>query len=139
MVSRAEKKTAKKLKRADESRARKWTRRSFIGAGAVAGIAAGGALMVGIAIRPGDRTDELAKHVTEGGEQLVTTWVKIAPDNTVTAIIPHGEMGQGVHTALSAMLAEEMEADWDAMDIKSRAIYGYTNHRRLGLGAVYRC
>lgn len=117
MVSRAEIKTAKKAKRADESRARKWTRRSFIGAGAVAGIAAGGALMVGIAIRPGDRTDELAKHVTEGGEQLVTTWVKIAPDNTVTAIIPHGEMGQGVHTALSAMLAEEMEADWDAMDI----------------------
>jgi len=55
--------------------------------------------------------------VTNGDEQLVTTWVKIAPDNTVTAIIPHSEMGQGVHTALSAMLAEEMEADWDAMEI----------------------
>ena len=117
MVTRTEKKAAKKAKRAGESKARKWTRRSFIGAGAVAGIAAGGALMVGIAIRPGDRTDDLAKLVTEGGEQLITTWVKIAPDNTVTAIIPHGEMGQGVHTALSAMLAEEMEADWDAMDI----------------------
>ncbi|WP_084168915.1 xanthine dehydrogenase family protein molybdopterin-binding subunit [Hellea balneolensis] len=117
MVSRAEKKAVKKAKRANESRARKWTRRSFIGAGAVAGIGVGGALMVGIAIRPGDRTDELAKFVTEGQEQLITTWVKIAPDNTVTAIIPHGEMGQGVHTALSAMLAEEMEADWDAMDI----------------------
>ena len=73
--------------------------------------------MVGIAIRPGDRTDALAKFVTDGDEQLVTTWVKIAPDNTVTAIIPHGEMGQGIHTALSAMLAEEMEADWDAMEI----------------------
>lgn len=117
MVSRAEKKAAKKAKRANESRARKWTRRSFIGAGAVAGIGVGGALMVGIAIRPGDRTDELAKFVTEGNEQLITTWVKIAPDNTVTAIIPHGEMGQGIHTALSAMLAEEMEADWEAMDI----------------------
>ena len=117
MVTRAEKKAAKKAKRADESRTRKWTRRSFIGAGAVAGLAAGGALVVGIAIRPGDRTDELAKFVTDGDEQLITTWVKIAPDNTVTAIIPHGEMGQGVHTALSAMLAEEMEADWDAMEI----------------------
>ena len=117
MVTRAEKKAAKKAKRAGESRARKWTRRSFIGAGAVAGLAASGALVVGIAIRPGDRTDELAEYVTEGGEQLITTWVKIAPDNTVTAIIPHGEMGQGVHTALSAMLAEEMEADWEAMEI----------------------
>ena len=117
MVTRAEKKAAKKAKRANESFGRKWTRRSFIGAGAVAGLAAGGALVVGIAIRPGDRTDDLAKLVTDGEEQLVTTWVKIAPDNTITAIIPHGEMGQGVHTALSAMLAEEMEADWDAMEI----------------------
>ncbi len=117
MVTRAEKKAAKKARRANESFGRKWTRRSFIGAGAVAGLAASGALVVGIAIRPGDRTDELADLVTEGAEQLVTTWVKIAPDNTVTAIIPHGEMGQGIHTALSAMLAEEMEADWDAMEI----------------------
>ena len=117
MVTRAEKKAVNKAKRASESRARKWTRRSFIGAGAVAGLAASGALVVGIAIRPGDRTDKLAEFVTNGDEQLVTTWVKIAPDNTITAIIPHGEMGQGVHTALSAMLAEEMEADWDAMEI----------------------
>ncbi|MGJ8564620.1 MAG: molybdopterin cofactor-binding domain-containing protein [Alphaproteobacteria bacterium] len=91
----------------------KWTRRGFIGAGLVAG----GALVVGVAIRPGDRTGKLAKHVTEGNENLLTAWVKIAPDNTVTAIIPHGEMGQGIHTALSAMLAEEMDADWEKMAV----------------------
>lgn len=116
-LSKIEKKAAKKAKRANESRGRKWTRRSFMGAGAVAGLAASGALVLGIAIRPGDRTDALAGMVTEGNEQLLTTWVKVAPDNTVTAIIPHSEMGQGVHTALSAMLAEEMEADWDKMEI----------------------
>ena len=91
----------------------RWTRRGFIGAG----LLAGGALVVGVAIRPGDRTGELAKYVTEEGEHLVAVWVKIAEDNTITAIIPHGEMGQGVHTALSAMLAEEMDADWDALEI----------------------
>ncbi len=116
-LSKTEKKAAKKAKRANESRGRKWTRRSFMGAGAVAGLAASGALVLGIAIRPGDRTDALAGMVTDGNEQLLTTWVKVAPDNTVTAIIPHSEMGQGVHTALSAMLAEEMEADWDKMEI----------------------
>ena len=89
-MTRTEKKAAKKARRENESFGRKWTRRSFIGAGAVAGLAASGALVVGIAIRPGDRTDDLAKFVTDGDEQLVTTWVKIAPDNTVTAIIPHG-------------------------------------------------
>ena len=104
-LSRSEKRIAKKEKRANETRGAKWTRRGFMGAGAVAGLAAGGALVVGIAIRPGDRTDELAGLVTKDEEQLITTWVKISPDNTVTAIIPHSEMGQGVHTALSAMLA----------------------------------
>ena len=117
MATRIEKKAAKKEKRANETRGRKWTRRGFIGAGAVAGLAAGGALVVGVAIRPGDRTDELAKYAASEGESLLTTWVKIDQDNVVTAIIPHGEMGQGIHTALSAMLAEEMEADWDAMKV----------------------
>ena len=91
----------------------KWTRRGFIGAGLVAG----GALVVGVAIRPGDRTDALEKYVAGEGEHLLTAWVKVAEDNTITAIIPHGEMGQGVHTALSAMLAEEMDADWEALEI----------------------
>lgn len=91
----------------------KWTRRGFIGAGLVAG----GALVVGVAIRPGDRTEDLAKLSASGDEKLLTAWVKINPDNVVTAIIPHGEMGQGVHTALSAMLAEEMEADWDKIEV----------------------
>ncbi len=112
-LTREEKKAAKKAKRADESRARRWTRRGAI----AAGVAAGGALVVGVAIRPGDRTGTLEKHAVSGEERLLTAWVKVAPDNTVTAIIPHGEMGQGVHTALGAMLAEEMEADWDSLEI----------------------
>lgn len=113
MVTRIEKKAAKKAKRAGESKLRKWSRRGFISAGVVAG----GALMVGVAIRPGDRTGKLAKFVEGEGENLLAAWVKVGADNTVTAIIPHGEMGQGIHTALSAMLAEEMEADWEAMKI----------------------
>ncbi|MEP4051377.1 MAG: molybdopterin cofactor-binding domain-containing protein [Litorimonas sp.] len=102
-----------KTKVKKEKKKGRWTRRGFIGAGLVAG----GALVVGVAIRPGDRTDKLAKYVTGEGEHLLTAWVKVAEDNTITAIIPHGEMGQGIHTALSAMLAEEMDADWSALKI----------------------
>lgn len=103
----------RKKDKKQRSKKGKWTRRGFIGAGLVAG----GALVVGVAIRPGDRTDALEKYVAGEGEHLLTAWVKVAEDNTITAIIPHGEMGQGVHTALSAMLAEEMDADWDALEI----------------------
>ena len=87
---------------------KKWTRRAFIGAG----VLAGGTLVLGIAIRPGNRVSKVAGLIASEGETVMNIWLKIAPDNTVTAIIPHAEMGQGVHTALAMMLADEMEADW---------------------------
>ena len=87
---------------------KKWTRRAFIGAG----VLAGGTLVLGIAIRPGNRASKVAGIIASQGETLINIWLKIASDNTVTAIIPHAEMGQGVHTTLAMMLADEMEADW---------------------------
>ena len=53
----------------------------------------------------------------EGTPQL-TTWVKIGADNTVTVIVPHCEMGTGVHTALAMMCAEELEADWSQVRVE---------------------
>ncbi len=40
-------------------------------------------------------------------------FVRVAPDNTVTIIIKHHEMGQGITTGLSTLVAEEMDADWN--------------------------
>jgi isoquinoline 1-oxidoreductase subunit beta len=39
-------------------------------------------------------------------------FVRVAPNNTVTVLIKHLEMGQGVYTGLSTIVAEEMDADW---------------------------
>ena len=80
----------------------KWTRRAFI----TSGIVAGGGVVVGIAMRPGNQVKDLAAKLGDDGANLVHTYVKIDSDNTITAIIPHAEMGQGVHTALGQMLAE---------------------------------
>ena len=88
----------------------KWTRRGFI----TAGVLTSGALIVCVAIRPGHRAPKLAGMVADGeGETLVNTWVKIDADNLVTAIAPHSEMGQGASTALTQMLADEMDVDWE--------------------------
>src|SRR5258708_3089359 len=39
-------------------------------------------------------------------------FVRVAPDNTVTVIIKHLEMGQGTYTGLATIVAEELDADW---------------------------
>ncbi len=94
----------------ERSKLAKWSRRGFIGAG----VAAGGALIIGVAVRPGNPIDKLAPLVANGeGEQLVNSWVKIDTDNIITAIVPHCEMGQGAHSVLAQMLADELDADWE--------------------------
>ena len=43
---------------------------------------------------------------------------EVTPDNLVTVIIPSSEMGQGVRTALSMIVADELEADWSQIRVK---------------------
>ena len=39
-------------------------------------------------------------------------FIRIAPDDSVTVLVKHLEMGQGVSTGLPLLVAEELEADW---------------------------
>lgn len=91
----------------------KWTRRAFVSAG----VLAGGVVVFGIAIRPGNRAGKVANLVASEDETVFNVWVKIAPDNTITAIVPHADMGQGVHTTLAMMLADELDADWNQVEV----------------------
>ncbi len=104
---------------------KKWTRRAFI----ATGVLAGGTAVVGVAIRPGNRSDKVADLIGEEGDAIFDVWLKISPDNTVTAVIPHSEMGQGVHTALAMMLADELDADWSKVRFEEAPAHKeYANH-----------
>ncbi len=74
------------------------------------GLAAGGLAVW--ALTPFSTLDRARRIAGKDGEAMLTAWARIAPDDTVTVIVPHTEMGQGVHTALPMMLAEELDADW---------------------------
>ena len=41
-----------------------------------------------------------------------TAWYTISPDNSITVMVSKVEMGQGTHTALAMLIAEELDADW---------------------------
>lgn len=110
----------------------KWTRRAFISAG----VLTSGVVIFGVAVRPGNRAYKVRDLIAKDDESVFNVWVKIAPDNTVTAILPHAEMGQGVHTTLAMMLAEELDADWDRLEVvEAPADKEYANYA-LGKGFV---
>src|SRR5258706_1782730 len=102
----------------------KWTRRAFIGAGTVVG---GGFVLgvAGVAFSP-SRHSVVSDGAAETGE--LNTWITVTPDNLVTVLVPHCEMGQGTWTALAMMAAEEMEADWSLVRVKEAPALGeYAN------------
>jgi isoquinoline 1-oxidoreductase beta subunit len=45
-------------------------------------------------------------------------FVSIAPDGTVTIIAARSEMGTGIRTSLPMVVAEEMEADWNRVQVR---------------------
>ncbi|QGZ43331.1 xanthine dehydrogenase family protein molybdopterin-binding subunit [Pseudoduganella flava] len=88
------------------TRRARFTRRRFL----LAGGAAAGALVVGWgALPPRQRLRADAALPVEDGAVTLNGWVALAPDNTVSVVVPRAEMGQGVTTALPMLVAEELD------------------------------
>ncbi len=84
----------------------KKSRRRFI----FGGVAAVGALVVGWGVMPA-RQRLNASHplpVSDGAVAL-NGWVAVGADGMVTVAMPRSEMGQGIHTALPMLVAEELD------------------------------
>jgi isoquinoline 1-oxidoreductase subunit beta len=46
---------------------------------------------------------------------MPNAFIRIMPDSTVTVMVKHLEMGQGISTGLATIVAEELDADWRQM------------------------
>ena len=49
-------------------------------------------------------------------------WLRIAPDNFITIIVPESEMGQGVMTSLPMIIADELDADWQLVSYEQAPV-----------------
>jgi isoquinoline 1-oxidoreductase beta subunit len=86
------------------------TRRSFLAGGA--------GLVIGFYLAPMGRSAAAPSGVTAdalGAHADINAFVRIAPDDTVTVLCKHTEMGQGPYTGLTTIVAEELDADWSQM------------------------
>ena len=61
----------------------------------------------------------VAFGAAEGGAIFTMPFLRIDPDNTVTVFSKHAEMGQGVWTGLSTLVADELDADWSQIRAES--------------------
>jgi isoquinoline 1-oxidoreductase beta subunit len=86
------------------------TRRGLV----VGATLAGGSLLVGCSM--GDIVAFGGKKVDMGA---FGPFLKISPDGWLTVINKHQEMGQGNHVGLAAIVAEELDADWDKVRVEA--------------------
>ena len=87
-----------------------------------------GALLLGWAALPQRSRLGLGSLMQPGeGDMPLNGWIKILPDGGVVLAMPRSEMGQGVHTALPQMAAEELDVPLSVIRIEQAgadAIYG---------------
>jgi len=54
----------------------------------------------------------MAQEAAKAPPVSPNAFVRIAPDNTVTILLKHSEMGQGIWTSMPMVLADELDCDW---------------------------
>jgi isoquinoline 1-oxidoreductase beta subunit len=86
------------------------TRRGLV----VGATVVGGSLLVGCSM--GDIVSFGGKKIDLGA---FGPFIKLAPDGSVTVMNKHQEMGQGSSVGLAAIVAEEMDADWDKVKVEA--------------------
>ena len=62
-----------------------------------------------------------AQNAASSNGRPIGPFVELRPDNTILIHTPIPDMGTGVETALPMMIAEELDADWDLIDVQRMA------------------
>ncbi len=105
-----------------EGAGRKWyiSRRGFL----VGMATTGAALALGIPLGL-PHLRRAAAGLTEGdaggfasGTLDPLLWFELYPDGHILVFVPKAEMGQGIHTALAQIAAEELEVAWEQLEVR---------------------
>ncbi len=89
------------------------SRREFLKTSAMAG----GGLIIGFTLPGAARLAQGA-----GKEARISAYLRIASNNEITVVCGLSEMGQGVHTAIPMLVAEELDADWSRVRVEQAGV-----------------
>ena len=100
------------------------SRRRFI----LGSLTAAGALVVGWGVLPArSRLGSPENMLPTEGDMALNGWIKVMPDGQIGLAMHRSEMGQGVHTALAMLVAEELDVPLAHIHLEQAghdAIYG---------------
>jgi isoquinoline 1-oxidoreductase subunit beta len=78
----------------------------------------------------------LSRALADTSEDFApNAFLRIAPNNSVTVIAKHLEMGQGTYTGLATIVAEELDADWAQIRVES-APADASKYANLAFGTI---
>jgi isoquinoline 1-oxidoreductase beta subunit len=99
------------------------SRREFLKTGALVT----GSLVIAFSV-PGGRRFARAERAPVG-PFAPNAFLRVGSDDTVTVLLPHSEMGQGIWTTLPMLIAEELDADWSKIRVEhapAAPVYAHT-------------
>jgi len=98
------------------------SRRGFLAAAGVTGLALGFHVPLGPAARAAEGAAKPAEGAPPAAPQPPpNAYVLIAPDGMVTVLSAHMDGGQGIYTGIATLVAEELDADWAQMRVEGAA------------------
>lgn len=89
------------------------SRRGFLKTSAVVGAA----LVVAFTL-PGGKRFAFADDAPATTTFVPNAFLRVGSDDSVTVLLSHSEMGQGVWTGLAMLIAEELDADWSKIRVE---------------------
>jgi CO/xanthine dehydrogenase Mo-binding subunit len=76
-------------------------------------------------------------HGTGPGKGFApNAWIRIDPDDTVTVMVKHTELGQGTSTGLCMIVAEELEVDWSRVRFEIAPVAPVYKNPEFGVQAT---
>jgi isoquinoline 1-oxidoreductase beta subunit len=103
------------------------SRRRFLKAGAAV---VGGGLVIAFTVPLAKRfAGGEAAPASPAAAPAANAFLRVGSDDSVTVLIAHSEMGQGIWTALPMLIAEELDADWSRVRVEhapAAPVYAHT-------------
>lgn len=104
------------------------SRRRFLKAGAAV---VGGGLVIAFTVPQARRffAGSETAPATPAASPAANAFLRVGSDDSVTVLLAHSEMGQGIWTALPMLVAEELDADWSRLRVEhapAAPVYAHT-------------